>query len=162
MSKFGALGVDTKSTARMEIILPGEIDPITDASGKAAYIEFLPWDSEPGRAFDRERQTENVRKGFRQRSRAELRDEAENADVIAEQADRLSVLAVGWYLVGPDKKPIDVSFSKDNARELFFNPETAWLRRQAWVYVANEANFMKSSSKTSVASPGMNSVKAAS
>ncbi|QUS39556.1 hypothetical protein RPMA_12450 [Tardiphaga alba] len=148
MNKFASLGVNTSTSARMEIILPGEIDPLTDGAGNVAYIEFLPWDSEPGRAYDRRKTTEAVRKGFRQRSRAELRAEAENEDMAAEQAERLSALAVGWHLVGPDKGVIDVPFSKENANELFASPETAWLRRQAWVYVANEANFMKGSSKS--------------
>jgi hypothetical protein len=148
-SKFGALAVDTQAKARMPIILPGEIDPIADESGAEAYIEFLPWDSDPGRAYDRSKNVEAVRKGFRQRSKAELRAEAENEDVIADQAERLSVLATGWHLVGPDRKVIDIPFSKENALDLFSSPETAWLRRQAFVYVANEANFMKGSSKIS-------------
>lgn len=148
MSKFASLGVNTSASARMEIILPGEIDPLTDKAGKVAYIEFLPWDSEPGRAYDRRKTTEAVRKGFRQKSRAELRAEAENEDMAADQAERLSVLAVGWHLVGADKDVIDIKFSADDALELFSDPATAWLRRQAWVYVANEANFMTSSSKT--------------
>jgi hypothetical protein len=155
MSKFGGLAVDVASTSRMEIILPGEIDPVTDEAGNVGYIEFLPWDSEPGRAFDREQNKEAVRKGFRQSSRAVLRAEAENTDVVLDQAKRLSVLAVGWHLVGPDR--IDVPFSKDNALELFSDATTAWLRRQAWVYVGNEANFMKRSSQTSTSSPSASS-----
>jgi hypothetical protein len=157
MSKFGGLAVDVASTSRMEIILPGEIDPVADDAGNVGYIEFLPWDSEPGRAFDREQNKEVVRKGFRQPSRAVLRAEAENTDVVLEQAKRLSVLAVGWRLVGADRKVIDVPFSKDNALELFSDATTAWLRRQAWVYVGNEANFMKRSSQTSTSSPSASS-----
>ena len=147
MSKFGSLSVDTASKSKMPIILPGEIDPVQDESGKEGYIEFLPWDSEPGRAIDRQRNVEAVRKGFRQRSRAELRAEAEGEDQIDLQAERLAALATGWHLVGADRQVIDVEFSPSNALELFRSPETAWLRRQSWVYVANEANFMKNSSK---------------
>ena len=51
----------------------------------------------------------------------------------------------------------DVPFSAANAYELFIANETAWLRRQAWVFVANEANFMKSSSKNSALSPSTDS-----
>src|SRR4051812_3603008 len=147
LAKFGALAVDTSSTSKMPIILPGEIDPAQDDSGKEGYIEFLPWDSEPGRALDRQRNVEAVRKGFRQRSRAELRAEAEGEDQVDLQAERLAALATSWHLVGPDRQVIDVDFNLSNALELFRSPETAWLRRQAWVYVANEANFMKNSSK---------------
>jgi hypothetical protein len=147
MSKFGALAVATDARSKMPIILPGEIDPAIDDDGKEGFIEFLPWDSDPGREVDKKRRIENVRKGFRQRSRAELRAEAENEDQTEFQAERLAALATSWHLVGPDKKVIDVPFSKENALELFSSPETAWLLRQAWVFVANEANFMKSSAK---------------
>ena len=80
--KFGNLGVATDKPSRMPIILPGEIDPLLDEHGNEAYIDFLPWDSEPGRKFDQEQQREQVRKGFRQRSRAEQRAELENLDQI--------------------------------------------------------------------------------
>ncbi len=146
-AKFGSLAVDTASKSKMSIILPGDIDPVTDEAGNEAYIEFLPWDSEPGRAIDRKRNIENVRKGFRQRSRAELRAEAESEDQVELQAERLAALATGWHLVGTDRQEIDVDFNPSNALELFKSPETAWLRRQAWVYVANEANFMRNSAK---------------
>jgi len=147
MSKFGSLSVDTASKSKMPIILPGEIDPVQDEAGKEGYIEFLPWDSEPGRAFDRKQNSQARRNGFRQRSRAELLAEAESTDIVVEQAERLAALATGWHLVGADRQVIDVEFSPSNALELFKSPETAWLRRQSWVYVANEANFMKNSSK---------------
>lgn len=145
---FGALAVDVASTTRMPIILPGEIDPLSDADGKEAYLEFLPWDSEPGRNLDRKRNVEAVRKGFRQKSRAELRKEAEGEDPVADQVERLVALCVGWHLVGPDRQVLAVPFSEANARKLFESPATAWLRRQAWSYVTNEANFMKSSSES--------------
>ena len=121
--KFGHLGVATDKPSRMPIILPGEIDPLVDEDGNEAYIDFLPWDSEPGRKFDQEQQRELVRKGFRQRSRAELRADAENIDQIKDQAERLAVLATGWHLVDLDRKPIDTPFSKANALELFTAPD---------------------------------------
>jgi hypothetical protein len=149
MSKFGKLGIETDKPSRMPIVPPGDVDPLVDENGTEAFIEFLSWDSEPGRKFDQELQRDAVRKGFRQRSRAEIRAEAETADFIKDQADRLTVLATGWHLVDLDRKAIDVPFTKDDARELFMAPEMAWLRRQAWAYVGNEANFMRRSSKTS-------------
>jgi hypothetical protein len=157
MGKFGNLGVATDKPSRMPIILPGEIDPMIDEDGIEAYIEFLPWDSEPGRKFDQAQQRELVRKGFRQRSRAEMRNEAENTDIIKDQAERLVALATGWHLVDVDRKPIDTPFSKANALELFMSPELGWLRRQAWTYIGNETNFMQGSSRNSSPSPSTNS-----
>jgi hypothetical protein len=155
--KFGNLGVATDKPSRMPIVLPGEIDPLTDDDGNESYIEFLPWDSEPGRKFDQAQQREQVRKGFRQRSRAELRTEAESIDLVKDQAERLAELATGWHLVDIDRKAIDTPFSKANALELFMSPELGWLRRQAWTYIGNESNFMNSSSGNSSNSPSMNS-----
>jgi len=148
MSKWGSLGVATEASSKMQIVLPGEIDPLVDKANVEAFIAFMPWDSDVGRKFDQDLQREAVRKGFRQKSRSELRAEAESVDAVREQADRLSALAVGWHLVDPEtRQPIDVPFSKENAHELFMAPEMAWLRRQCWVFVANEANFMRRSSK---------------
>jgi hypothetical protein len=155
--KFGALGVETGKPSRMSIVLPGDIEPLKDEQGREAYIDFLPWDSEPGRKFDQEQQRDQVRKGFRQRSQAEQRADLENADIIKAQADRLAVLATGWHLVDPDGNAIDVPFSKSNALELFMTPELGWLRRNAWTYIGSERNFMKRSSKASAPSPSTNS-----
>jgi hypothetical protein len=157
LPKFGSLAVDPSSTSKMPVILPGEIDTLKDESGQESYIEFLPWDSEPGRALDRKQNSQARLNGFRQRSRAELLAEAESVDNVTDQAERLSALATGWHLVGVDRRVIDVEFSKANALELFKSPETAWIRRQAWVFVANEANFMKNVSKPSSPSPRSNS-----
>lgn len=142
-----ALAVNVTTPARMPIIWPGEIDPIVDADGKEAYLEFLPWDCDANRALDRKNHVNGVRKGFRQRSQAELREEAEKEDPVEDQVERLVVLISGWYLVGPNKEPIKVPFSKENARTLFANPKFAWLRRRGFSFVVNEKNFMRNSSK---------------
>jgi hypothetical protein len=155
--KFGKLSVITDKPSRMPIVLPGEIDPLLDEQGNEAYLEFLAWDSEPGRKFDQEQSRETVRKGFRQRSRAELRAEAENIDLIKDQAERLAVLITGWHLVNPDHTVIDTPFSKADALGMFMSPGLGWLRRQAWVYVGNETNFMQRSSRSLSPSPSTNS-----
>lgn len=145
---FAALSVDVEASFRMPIILPDTIEPLKDVDGNESYIAFLAWDSEEGRKLDKIQTRDNIRRGFRQRSRAELLAEAEKEDPIETQVDRLTALATGWHLVNPDKTVIDLPFSKEAARKLFANPKTAWLRRQAWTWVNNEANFMRSSSKT--------------
>ena len=158
MSKFGELGVVTDKPSRMTIIAPGEVDPLIDEKGNEAYIDFLPWDSEAGRRFDQEQQRELVRKNFKQRSRTEQRADLENADNTRLQAERLAALATGWYLLDFDGKPLpDMEFSKATALELFSAPALGWLHRQSWVFVGNERNFMRRSSKTSSPSPSTNS-----
>ena len=150
MSKlnFGGLAVDVNATSRMPLILPGEIDALVDENGVEGYVEFLPWDSAENRKLDRELHVSAVRKGFRQKSQAELRSEAEKEDPVDDQVKRLVALVAGWHLVGPDNKVIDIPFTKDNARELFSAEEMGWLRRRAFSYVVNERNFMKGSPKS--------------
>lgn len=146
---FGLLEVDVSATSKMPLVLPGEVDPVVDEQGQEGYLEFLPWDSEEGRKVERDMQRTNVRKGFRLKSAAELRREAEDEDPVDDQVKRIVALITGWHLVGPDKKVIDVAFSKDNAVELFSSPKMAWLRRRAFTYINNERNFMKSGSARS-------------
>jgi len=158
MSKFSELGVVTDKPSRMTIIAPGEVDPLIDEKGTEAYIDFLPWDSEAGRRFEQDQQRELVRKNFKQRSRAEQRADVENLDQTRVQAEKLAALATGWYLLDFDGKPLeDMDFSKATALELFSAPALGWLHRQSWVFVSNERNFMKRSSKTSSPSPSTNS-----
>lgn len=148
MSKFGSLGVVTDQPVKMPIVLPGDVDPLVDQDGREAYIAFLPWDSDEGRKFDAAQQRDVVRKGFRQKSRAELLADAENADAVKEQAARLTALAAGWHLVDANGAALNLPFTPENAFELFTAAEMGWLRRAAWVFVVNEANFMRRSSKT--------------
>lgn len=143
-----ALAVDVSSPVRMPLILPNEVDPIADEDGTQGYLEFLPLDSDESRKLDRRNHVETVKKGFRQRSMADMRKEAEAEDPVEQQVDRLVALITGWHLVGPDRKQITLPFSKENARKLFENPKFGWLRRRAYGWVLNEANFMKSSPRT--------------
>jgi hypothetical protein len=147
MGKFDALAADVVKPSRMSIIYPGTEAPLKIKEGlpdfgKEAYLDLLAIDSDPGRKIDRERTTATIRKLRSGRNRQD------DEDVVEEQVEKLVALTVGWYLVDPEGSPIEVEFSKDNARELYSSPAMGWLRRQAWVYVVNEANFIKGSSTT--------------
>ena len=155
--KFGSLSIDVVTPSRMFIELP-DGSMIKDNQGREAYIDFLPLDSEPGRKYDQEQNREFVRKGFRQRSKAEQRAEIESLDTIKIESDKLTALVTGWHLVDIDGTVLtEPAFSKDNAHAMFMDPGMGWLRRQCWTFVSSERNFMKGSSKTSVTSPSTNS-----
>jgi hypothetical protein len=64
-----------------------------------------------GRAFDRKRNVDNARKGFRQRSRAELLSRGRGRRSSRSSSERLAALATGWHLVGVDRQVIDVDFT---------------------------------------------------
>lgn len=152
--KLGALAraeVDVTTPARMTVIDADTQRALTDTKGKECYIDFLSIDSEAGRKLDRARSAAAFRK---MRSG---RNQIENEDPVETQVETLAALATGWYF-GEDA---DV-FSPDKAKELFATPEYAWLRKQAYVFIHAEANFIKRSSTTSASSPSGTSPKTAS
>jgi hypothetical protein len=139
--KLGALAsvaADVSKPARMEVINVDTEKPLTDADGQPCWIDFYSADSEAGRKLDRERSAAAVRKFRSGRNRVD-----DGEDPVDVQVETLSALAAGWYF-GPDAE----EFSASAARKLFADPAFAWLRKQAYVFVNAEANFIKSSSKT--------------
>ncbi|MPZ41600.1 MAG: hypothetical protein GEU95_26855 [Rhizobiales bacterium] len=143
-NEFGALEADNETPGRMDILHPGTEDVIRDHQGNAAYLEILSPDSEPARKVDLARNRAVVRKLRSGRNR-DVGDE----DPIEDQVEKLVAVTVGWNLIDPKtRERMDVPFSKENARKLFSNPRLGWLRRQAFTYHNNEANFMQGSSKS--------------
>jgi hypothetical protein len=149
--KFAALSVDVESAFNMPIISPKTDTPLKDSSGKEAFVSFLSADSEAGRKIDRAQSFQTIR---RLRSGRNLQD---GEDLTKDQIDKLVALTTEWYLVDLEGEPIDVPFSKENARDLWSDPGMGWLQRQAWVFVSNAANFIKGSSKNSSDSASTNS-----
>jgi len=139
-SKFAGLAVNVGAPSRMVIINPMTDKPLADKNGKEAYIDLLSADNPEASKIDRAQTL-----AFKQQMRSgRFRDD----DPIEEQVAKLQALTAGWYLVDLDGNPIDVPFSADAAKELYAAHEMAWLRRQAWVYVNDVANFTKRSSTT--------------
>jgi hypothetical protein len=140
----GSLGLNTETGIRMPIVFPGASEPIKlrDQAGEPtaaeAYLELLSEDSEAGRAFDRKNSRDAVIRAKRQRG-------APDEDPIEWQIERVCALTVGWQLARPDGTPIDLKYSKATARKLFSNPDMAWLRKQALLFIADTANFTKAS-----------------
>lgn len=150
LGAISALAADTSGAQRMTVINLETQLPLK-AGDKECYVELLSVDSEVGRKLDRDKSLANVRK---LRSGRNLVDE--DADPIKQQVDDLAALTVGWYF-GEDAE----AFSPEAARTLYGDPAYAWLRRQVFVFVNDTANFMKSSSTTSVRSPSKSSAKVA-
>lgn len=138
--KLGALagvGADVDAPARMVVIHPDSQKVLLDSSGAECFIEFLSPDSEVGRKLDRARGVAAMRRARSGRNRVD--DDEDPVDI---QIDTLTALATAWNF-GPDAD----AFSADAARSLFSDPAFAWLRKQAYVFVYAEANFIKRSSK---------------
>lgn len=140
---FAALAAVVDAPSRMELKAPGSDEVIRDAKGNPAYIDMLSPDSASALAIDRAN-TRSTRRKLRTGNAADLDDE----DFIEDQVDKLVAVTVGWYLVNPaTKEPFDVPFSKEAARQLYADAGMGWVRRRAWAFHNNEANFMQRSPK---------------
>jgi hypothetical protein len=155
LGALAAVATDVSAPSRMTVIDADTQRPLTAIDGKdegerpilkECYIDFMSIDSEAGRKLDRVRNAAAFRKA---RSGRNIVDDEDPVDV---QVETLTALTTGWYF-GPDAEV----FTSAAARELFANPEYAWLRKQGYVFVHSEANFIKRSSTTSAASPSTNS-----
>ena len=158
-SKFDALKADSRQPARMVIIEPSTERPMTDADGVEAYIDLLGPDSEAALKVDRANNTATVRKLRSGRNRLKGEDE----DFIKDQGEKLAAVTVGWHLIDPATgEKLDVPCTRENASELYADPDLGWLRRQAWGHHNAEANFIKRSSKSLQPSPSTTSDQPAS
>ena len=144
LGALAALAADSDKPQRMTVIDPDTQKPLKDDDGKECWIEFISVDSEVGRRLERERTGAQLRKMRSGRNRQD------DEDFVEQQVEALTALATGWWFGGSP-------FSKDAAGELFAHRQYAWLRKQAWGFVNNEANFMMGSSKNSSATPSTNS-----
>lgn len=139
---FAALGANIDAPSRMELTDGNDV-VIRDKDGNPAYIDMLSPDSEPARAVDRQ-----VGKAFTRKIRTGKAREVDDEDPIETQVEKLVAVTTGWSLVDPaTRERLDVPFSPANARALYSSPKTGWIRRRAWTYHNNEANFMQRSAK---------------
>ena len=143
MDKFGSLSAKVEKPFRVILLDPATDLPLKDKDGKEAYIDVLSAQSDAGRKFDRERQTQMARRAMR--SRNQVLDE----DAFEINTAKTAALTVGWYLVDPSNgEPIDAAFSMEAALEFYRLPLAHPFFMQAFVAAHETANFIKSSSTT--------------
>lgn len=148
MSKFAALELAVDKPARMTVMHPVTGAPLCarGADGKPdpkneAYVDVYSADSEIARAHHRRFGQRRLDALARKRRAAVQRvEELEEADI-----ELLVELTAGWKLIGLDGAPLDVPFTKENARELYSTPAMAWLRAQVDEFAAERGNFSKTS-----------------
>lgn len=142
MDDFLLLGLNVSTPEMLVLIYPGTGDPLADMDGKKAYLELLSEDSEAGREFDRQRSRETLQRARKGGGVSSVMNE----DPFSESLDRILALLTGWYLVAPDKNPIDMPFTKENARKVLSHPSTQWMLKQAVAFVRDGRNFILRSS----------------
>lgn len=140
MSKFAGMALEVDKPERMTIVHPGTRQPLRDEKGNEAFIDLHSGDSDVARKHGRA--VANRRLGMRGRVKLTAQE------LEADAAELLSALTAGWLLLDLTGQPIEVEFSRENARELFTEPGLAWLREQVDEFVADRGNFSKASPKT--------------
>ena len=136
--KFSGLALAVETPARMVIVSPIDGNPLRAADGTEAWIDLLAASGSIGRQHDRER----IDRLTRQQARVVTAEAAET-----DLNDKLAKLTKGWFLVGFDGEPIDVPCTRENARDLYQEPDFAWLRDQAIGFANNLGNFPPAVSK---------------
>ncbi|MEP9389660.1 hypothetical protein [Mesorhizobium sp. KR9-304] len=144
MSKFSGLALAVEKPQRMVILHPVTKQPLRDAEGNEAYLDLFSGDSDVARKHDRTVVKSRLSGGGRKVTAEEVE---------AATPDRLAALTAGWRLIDLAGQPIDVSFSRDNARELYADPAMTWLRESAIIFTEDRGNFLPASSTTSSPTP---------
>lgn len=146
-SPFAGMGLTVDQPTRMPIVCPRTMEPMVDADGNEGFIMLMSSDSHAGREYDRKLQIDRI--GRRQQTKSKIVEQAE-----AEQTEKLVALTKGpWHLVGFDGQPIDLPCNTANARALYSDPATVWLRDQVQLWVTDRANFLPGPAPTSSTPP---------
>lgn len=135
LAALAGLELEPDRAGRLTLLHPGTQMPLTDKSGKEAYIDLLSSDSEVAEKHRKEIRT------------ARMRTRNPNKiDLDAESNELLARLTTGWYLVDFTGNPIDVPFTRENALAIYGNHKMAWLTDQADSFAGERANFLQASS----------------
>jgi hypothetical protein len=151
MGKFDGLEIEADKPERMPILHPATRQQLVAADNPedVAYLDLYSGDSEVRRKHDRTITKRNLAR----RTRKEPDPEEIENDVV----ELFVVMTAGWRLISLDGKPMDVPFSKDNARELYRSSNLMWLREQADQWVSDRGNFLRASSPNLKSTPNTSS-----
>jgi hypothetical protein len=139
LSGLDGLKIRADTPARMEVINPFTKMPLIRLDSDeqdSAWVDVLSDTSSVGSVVLRE-QTDKI---FQRRGRVIRADDVEKD--LVEKAARLTV---GWSLLTLAGEPIELAFTRANAREIFAIPELKWLRDQVLEFSADLGNFQKTS-----------------
>lgn len=136
---FSGLGLAVDKPARLILLHPSTNRALADAAGDPAWIDIHSADSVPARENERER--------LRRRLANPNRGTPSPEEIEAEADEALAALIAGWRLLKLDGSPLDVPFSRDNARALLAAPALRWLRDRVAEFAVTRGNFVPPLSK---------------
>ena len=106
--------------------------------GRVAYVDVYSSDSQTAVKLRQEIKTARLR----QRNPNAMT----GAKLESEGVELLAALTAGWFLVSLSGDPVDLEFSRENARKLYANHKMAWLYEQVDAHAGARGNFSKASS----------------
>lgn len=131
---FESLELATDEVHRMVLVHPTTRQPLRDKEGNEAYIEHYSSDSDVARKVNRQISRRRLKAG---------RNRITPEEIEADGIELLAALTKSWYLVDFAGNVLDVPCTQDNARKLYENSKTFWLREQLDESTADRANFSK-------------------
>lgn len=136
-SRFAALAIAADVPFRVKLHSIEGAAMILEGTEEQAYIDVLSDDSRDAVAAQQENSNRHLSamRGVRLTSQ---QLEADAVEVLVKKTK-------GWLLCGADGKKIDVAFTEAAARELYSDPELAFIREQVQAASANRANFKRAS-----------------
>lgn len=138
MSKFDSLAIEADKPSRMIIIHPSTREPLGEEDD-IAYIDLYSLDSDVARKYNRAMNTRRLQQ--RKIRRPTPEEFEENA------VDLLVALTAGWKLKDLEGVDLAIPFSSEDAKELYSNTATTWIREQVDEFISDRSNFMKPSSR---------------
>jgi len=142
MSNVAALGLglNVETTSKLYLKHPVTAEPIVCKDGKPSWIELRYGESEIGRKTQRLAMDANIHRAVRK-----VTPNSEQID--AQVLSRLAALTVSWRLVnietGEEIAAETFPCNEVNARALYKEPSTSWIRKQVDEIVENEAAFFR-------------------
>ena len=134
--------LEASDTAALEVLHPVTSDPIIGTDNKPWTIDF----AGPAHPKAIEQKNSVIRKALKETRKGKNADDKEPDDVTAEGVKFLVDRILGWTPIQFGGKPLE--FSPKAATDLLSNPKFEWLYRQCNKFLADEASFIKRSTKT--------------
>jgi hypothetical protein len=137
---FEGVGLAVDRPTRVEIVHPGTGKTLRDAEGNPAWIDVVSGDSARARSAQAALSTARA-------ARQRPGDSMSAEDYLAERAEMLAAITIGWNVLRLDGTKVDVPFSAANAKALFMHEGCGFWMEQGYAAANTRANFIPAPAK---------------
>lgn len=144
------LGINVEKPTRITILNPLTGFPLVDtATQKEAWVEIYSADSPVVKKKQRQITLARIQAAQMRNNRPKEISEDDLVRGEKDEMDTLAALTSDWFLVTLDGEAIgDFPCTPENARDLYSDPSTTWLKDFVDKEASNRTNFAKDSSKS--------------